>query len=185
MLHYQNHAKGGWPVIKTINQHGFRAAWHKWIVILDKAGLNEVTVMTRTKMIMAGAPQPSQFSKHMSDRFLTAPQATRTIHTQEMHALVVSANKFTAPAHSTSERWHCVSLAHLNVPVVRSPWCVSSLRAAGLSKHLRAWARLSAQSLRYEAVLEMQPRQYSMEWIAWVINISPKLNCERDPTNTG
>jgi len=42
--------------------------------------------------------------------------------------------------------------------------------------HLRAWARLNAQSRRYEAVLEIHPRQYSMVWIAWFIKTSAKLS---------
>ncbi len=38
-----------------------------------------------------------------------------------------------------------------------------------------AWARLSAQSRRYEAVLEMQPRQNSTVWMAWYTQMSPIL----------
>lgn len=44
------------------------------------------------------------------------------------------------------------------------------------TKYLRACARLNAQSLRYEAVLEIHPRQYSMVWMAWFIKTSAKLN---------
>ena len=44
---------------------------------------------------------------------------------------------------------------------------------------LPAWARLSAHSRRYDAVLEMVPRQYSMVWIAWWINTSPNSNYTR------
>lgn len=42
--------------------------------------------------------------------------------------------------------------------------------------HSRACAKLRAQSRRYEAVLEMQPRQYSMVWMAWCINTSAVSN---------
>lgn len=33
--------------------------------------------------------------------------------------------------------------------------------------HLREWAKLSAQSRRYDAVLLTTPRQNSMVWMAW------------------
>ena len=40
-----------------------------------------------------------------------------------------------------------------------------------------ACARLRAQRRRYEAVLEMVPRQYSMVWMDWWTKISPTSNC--------
>lgn len=41
-----------------------------------------------------------------------------------------------------------------------------------------AWARLRAQSRRYEAVLEMQPRQNSIVWMAWYTKMSLMLACK-------
>ena len=52
----------------------------------------------------------------------------------------------------------------------------SRRRRRGL--YSRAWARLSAQRRRYDAVLEMQPRQYSMVWMAWYRSTSAKSNCK-------
>ncbi len=46
-----------------------------------------------------------------------------------------------------------------------------------------AWARLSAQSRRYEAVLEMQPRQNSTVWMAWYTKMSPILVWRRNRWN--
>ena len=43
-------------------------------------------------------------------------------------------------------------------------------------RHIRAWAKLSAQSRRYDAVWEMQPKQYSIVWIAWCKKTSLKSN---------
>lgn len=42
---------------------------------------------------------------------------------------------------------------------------------------LPAWAKLRAQSRRYDAVWEMQPRQNSMVWIAEWTKTSMKSNC--------
>ena len=61
-----------------------------------------------------------------------------------------------------------------------------SLRRSATDTSLPAWARLSAHSRRYDAVLDMVPRQYSMVWIAWWINTSPNSNYtetekEREP----
>ena len=52
----------------------------------------------------------------------------------------------------------------------------SRRRRRGL--YSRAWARLSAQRRRYDAVLEMHPRQYSMVWMAWYRSTSAKSNCK-------
>ena len=41
---------------------------------------------------------------------------------------------------------------------------------------LPAWAKLSAHRRKYEAVWEIQPRQYSMVWIHWLMNTSPISN---------
>lgn len=46
-----------------------------------------------------------------------------------------------------------------------------------------AWARLSAQSRRYEAVLEMQPRQNSTVWMVWYTKMSPILVWRRNRWN--
>lgn len=48
------------------------------------------------------------------------------------------------------------------------------------SLYLPAWAKLKAQSRRYEAVFEIQPKQYSIVCIHWCTNISPKLNCKNN-----
>lgn len=42
--------------------------------------------------------------------------------------------------------------------------------------YLRACARLRAHNRRYEAVCETQPRQYSIVWMDWWVNASPKSN---------
>lgn len=47
--------------------------------------------------------------------------------------------------------------------------------------NLRAWAKLKAQSRRYEAVFETQPRTYSIVCIPWWMQISWKLSSSSCP----
>lgn len=50
--------------------------------------------------------------------------------------------------------------------------------------YLRACARLRAHNRRYEAVCETQPRQYSIVWMDWWVNASPKSNsCNKITSN--